>query len=423
MQRAGLNQREVGDQGAELLQVLDAAHQVAVGRVVFGDHGGARAGLLRDQHVHLVTVEGFVRDEGQAAAHLRGLVGVLEVIDMLDHVLLHHVQMGQHGGHIGEAGADVVQGVLDGQQRVVLVELLELLGALLAPARQHLQDLAQLVLQATDGRADALLLIVGQLVEVVGRDDLAVARGDKGEAARGAQQEDLLAFGFVAQGLERGFFTLAEGVLDGLGLGAVLVAFEQPGDGAAQVVHQLGHLVAQVGAPARGEAQGLRFVRLLEVVQVAPLGRVGLGGRLACQQLLHHAALAHARGALHIDVVALMAHAGAELHGLHRAHLADQLAQVFQLGGGLEIELMGIAGVVQLRGSQGGQVGHQGHGRWVHCTVAAAKQRCDQFAPSSWARHAPGCVLRVWRSTGPGRRGRAGHRRCPRRGAIAPRQC
>ena len=55
VQRAGLDQREVGDQRAHLREVLDAADEVVVGGVVLVHDRRAAAAAVLDQHVHLVA--------------------------------------------------------------------------------------------------------------------------------------------------------------------------------------------------------------------------------------------------------------------------------------------------------------------------------------------------------------------------------
>src|SRR5512135_235663 len=64
--------------------------------------------------------------------------------------------------------------------------------------------------------------------------------------------------------------------------------------------------------------------------------------------MLHHAAFADAGGAQHEQVVALLMDAGAEADRVHRAHLADDLGHILQVGGGLEAELFAVAGLIEL---------------------------------------------------------------------------
>ena len=72
MQRAGLDQAEIGDQRALHLQILDAAEQVAERRVQFLDHRRGRGPAWRDQHVDLVAVERAAEAHGGQRRFRRG---------------------------------------------------------------------------------------------------------------------------------------------------------------------------------------------------------------------------------------------------------------------------------------------------------------------------------------------------------------
>ncbi len=57
MQRAGANHREVGRQGAELRDMLDASEQILEARISLVDHRRALLLRLADDCVDLVTTQ------------------------------------------------------------------------------------------------------------------------------------------------------------------------------------------------------------------------------------------------------------------------------------------------------------------------------------------------------------------------------
>ena len=245
-------------------------------------------------------------------------------------------------------------------QRGVLVDLPDALAALLPPLRYLGQQRLQPLLQLSNTGGKPVLLSLRQPRVVLGGQRVRTPRRCKDKAAGGAQQQHLALLGLVAQRRERGFLPLVELILNGIGLGAVLIALEQGRNRAAQVVHQLRQLVSQRHAAARGQPHRLGLVRLAEIVQVAPVRQAALVWRVLGQQLAHQAALAHAGRAQHKQVEALLPDPHAKAHRLGGARLPDQRVQALQLGRGLKLELRQVTGLQQLRRRQPGPARH-GH--------------------------------------------------------------
>ncbi len=139
----------------------------------------------------------------------------------------------------------------DGEQRHLAVEFAYALEALLAPAHGVADETLKLGLQGFDRAFDPLLLGVGQLGELLRADDFAVLYRSEGKPGWRAQQGDALGHGFIAQSRKRLFVALLEFGVDAVNFGAVLVALENCGDVAAQLLHQPLHILAQAGAAAR----------------------------------------------------------------------------------------------------------------------------------------------------------------------------
>jgi hypothetical protein len=149
MQRARLDQQEVGDQRTELGNVLDPSDQVLVGGVVLVDHRRAFGRLAPHQQVDAKAVEigQLAGERGQAG---QGFLGMAELVHALDDVLLHLVQVAAHRRVVRIAAAQVVDQVADGEQHRFLVELAHALEAFAPPLMDLANDLFQFLLQGAD---------------------------------------------------------------------------------------------------------------------------------------------------------------------------------------------------------------------------------------------------------------------------------
>ncbi len=136
---------------------------------------------------------------------------------------------------------------------------------------------------------DALALGRRQLVEQFRRQHLAVARRGEGQTHRRAQQRDVLAFGTALQGAEGLFAALLELLLDRLAPRPVFVALEGRRQGGAQFLDEPLHRRREPGAAARRQPQTPGLLRVVEIVDVAPVGRRRLGFRPVPQQVFDHA--------------------------------------------------------------------------------------------------------------------------------------
>jgi hypothetical protein len=119
------------------------------------------------------------------------------------------------------------------------------------------------------------------------------------------------------------------------------------GQRGAQIIDQGAHVGGQPRAPAGRQAQGARTMRQLEIVDVAPIIRLGplTGG--PPEEVFDRRALATARGAEGKDVVAGTADRDTEIDRLARAVLPDDFGQGLELGGRLEVEAIRGAGCEQ----------------------------------------------------------------------------
>ncbi len=129
VQRAGLDQVEVGDQRAELGDVLDPAHQVRMRRVVLVDHRCALGPGMIDQEIDPVAPKRINLGDRRTTG-CRGRQDRLRrrrarrLIGGLGEVALDRIEVGEHIRKVFVVLAQLVDQVPDGVRRDLAVQLL-----------------------------------------------------------------------------------------------------------------------------------------------------------------------------------------------------------------------------------------------------------------------------------------------------------
>ena len=348
MHCAGLDQHEIGDQRPQLRGVLHPADQVLVSGVLLVDDRRAPLPVVIDQQVDPETGEVGRFRHGQQIRRRRLLLRMAKIVHVLDDILLYLVQVGQHRRKLGIVLTQRIDEVAHGKQHRFFIELAHFLDAFATQALHLMDRLFQHFLQHGGIALDPFALILWQLGVLVRADDFAILGRREGKTVGGTQQGDFPLGGGIAHFGECLGLALAEIVVDLAQAATVFITFEHGRDGCAQFAHQLLHIVAQFDSGACRQSDHARFVRLREIVDVAPVARWrSLAGALL-EQVLHQRALATAGRAHHVQVVSLAAHADAELCCIGGTQLPDDLGKVFKLGCGIEGELVGIAMPVKL---------------------------------------------------------------------------
>ena len=360
VQRPRLDQREVGDQVAELGHVLDAAHEVGVGRVVLVDDRGALLRGAGDEHVDLVASSrpllGPSAEEGLHRA--RPLGRRQEVLGVVDDVLLDVGEVLEHGGHVRPAGphlVDQVRGGGGGDQPVQPARLVAVAPRL---PRERPQGVLELLLDRHHLRLEPLLLAGGQLLERLGLDHLAVAQGRHPHPGRRLDDGDAPRAGLLLEAVEGLLALRGELLLEELLPRPVVVAVEEGGDGGTQLLDEVQQVLAQERGASRRQAQRAGPARVGELVDVSPVGGRLLRGGAPLEERAHEAVLAHARGAEGVEVVAVAADAYREADRLLRALLPDDAGHVGEVGGRAEGEGGGVRPAAEGAGGQGGKISH-----------------------------------------------------------------
>ena len=308
----------------------DASDQGLMRRIVLVDDRGALLRAVVDDDVDLVAAKpclahrlfelGWDRHAGLRGRHRRGQ----EIVGVLLDVALDRVEVFRHIGQFAKAGAQLVHHQRDRAAGRLPVQIADRIAVLAFPLRHLLHDRFELALHLLDVALHPLALGLRQGLEHLRRQDLAVAPGRQRQPHRRAQQGDALLLGMALQFGERLLVALLELLVDDLAPRPVIVALEGRRQGRAQFPDQPLHRLAQARRTARRQLQAARLLRLVEVVDVAPVRRRRLARRPAPQEIVDQGMLAGAAGAQGIDVVALAAHGDGELDGLDRAVLADQ---------------------------------------------------------------------------------------------------
>ncbi len=270
------------------------------------------------------------------------------MIQVLDHVLLHRLEVVHDVRQLGILLAQFIDQVAHGKHRYLAVQFLHLLPGLAFPMPHLDHGLLKLLLEGGYILLESFALLLRQFLKLVGADDLAFAQGGEGQSGRRADQRDALFLRPLLHLAESPLLSFLEFFLGFLPARAVILALEGGRDCSQQFLHQPLHIAAQTDCLTRREPQGARSVRLIEVVDVAPVRGDWLGGGLPIEELTDGGAFPRATGPQSEQVVTLSLDANAKMDRIHRPLLADNLAQAFQVGGRLEVKLRWITARTEL---------------------------------------------------------------------------
>ena len=341
MERAGLDEREVRDERAEVGAVLEPAHEVRVRRVLLEDHGGAPLAAAVHEDVHAVAVEERARRRQERQ---RGLAvgGAAEVLGVRDQVLLDAVEVAPHGVEPREPLAQLADELPRRRRGDLGDERLVLRARLALELAEPPERLLHRVLEAPRAGREALPRRLGQRVELLAAQRLAARRRRHGEPGRAAQHGEA---GLARRRLEAPdllLLALAEALEDLRFLALELLALEGPRQPRLALLDEPGHLLGEL-APAPGRHLERRGpVGVGEVVDVAVVGADRLVGRRPGEHAAHRRRLAGRRRTQDEQVVAGVLDADAEGGRAQRAVLADHAVERRQLLGGAEAQAGGV---------------------------------------------------------------------------------
>ena len=342
VQRAGAQLTVAGVQRALIGAVLDAAEQVVVSRVRLEHHRCTAVGVMTNHQARAVH---FL----QQLAQLR--VGLVDIHQLLDggfqQVDLHGLQIGADAGVFRVLLRQWRQQGLQRDGDGLFIELTQQVARLAFPLRQAGQLLVQALFQRSDIRVETLALGFRQLSELGFIQCLAVGHRGKGDIGAVAVQGHALLQRQLLDHVQRLVVALVEAAIDGALLLLVGRCFEHCREGGQQIVDQLVDISDESTRGAGWQLQRARLARLIEMVDVDPVGRRLHAFGFSLEVALHEGE-ASGTGLAHDEhVVAGTRHGHAELQGLDRASLAQYAAEGFEIIGTAEVELLGGEGAGQ----------------------------------------------------------------------------
>ena len=224
------------------------------------------------------------------------------------------------------------------------VERVQLVTRPTLPPAQRPHAVRQGIVENLPGLLKGAALGLRQLPQRLRRERFTVAHRGHAETHRRLNDRMARGLGLLVQGMKRRLPLRLFQLRDAAPLRLVFVGGEGPRHLDLERIHQIGHLPAKLGRGARRQTQRPRAVRLVEVVDVAPIGRRGAAVRDGAKSLEDHGGAASARKSHGEDVESGAADVQAELQRSLGALLADQRVRPLELGGGLEAQRVRIAG-------------------------------------------------------------------------------
>ncbi len=357
--------------------VLDAAEQVVVGRVRLEHHRRAAGRVVDDGLVRRVLLDQPLLALGVGAAVVDQLVD-----HGLQQVQLHRLQVGADARVVVVLLHQRRQQGLQGQGDGFLVELAQLVARLALPLRQARQFLVEVLLEGGDILVETLALGFGQLGEFGLVEGLAVLHRGEGDVGAVAVQRHVLLQGAPLHRVQGAVVALVESAVDGVLLLLVGRMLEDRREGRHQVVDQTVDVGAEFGRAARRQLDHPRFARLVEIVQVDPVGGRGDALALGLQIAFDEGEASGPRLAHDEYVVTRTRHRHTELQRLDRTLLAQHAAEGLQVIGGVEGELLGSerAGQFFWRQAQAGSDGI-GHRESLHRAADRRGVSSPAFSP------------------------------------------
>ncbi len=347
VQGAGPNHPEIGEQGTHFGAMLDLADDVAVVRVRLKDDRCRCLRLVRHQQVDFVAPEAspsVLLHEG----HRRGL-GCLEVLGIGDDVGVYLLEVAHDLGQVTESLDQFGERDGDGVLGDLAIERLDALAVLLAYLRHVLDVFAQLPAEAFDCRFRRLADLIRLLGEFLLVHDLAVVHRREHVAGRRLQHGDVFFTRPLLELLAARLDLFLCLVLDGLELGAVIVTFERRGNRELQLLDQPRHAVRERFTAARRKPEVARLLRVIEVVDVAPVVAGRPARRVFADQRVHQAVPVAAGRPEDEHVVSGVCNFQAEPNGVDRASLAHATFGRWNVGAGFERQVLEIARPPQFR--------------------------------------------------------------------------
>ena len=209
----------------------------------------------------------------------------------------------------------IVNRLFDRHFEKFFAQIVYLAALLVFPLRQIGSRVLNLFLHLIEIFNQLLFLFLGKFVEGFGAQDLAVFDRRHDQTDRHVQQRNALAFGFLLQQFDIFFLILAVFFVNDVDTGLKLVAVGNGGNRHRQILDELVNVFGKLDGRAGRKADGARFIRLFEIIDIGPVVRRRPVLRLFVQDAFDQTGFAGPFGAEAEQVITFRLNIDANLNG------------------------------------------------------------------------------------------------------------
>ncbi len=254
----------------------------------FPDQRRATIRCVGHEHVHLIGQEGVGPVSRRGVRRRAVVVAPAKDLEVLGGVLFDGQQVRCNVLVVSVGLPQVFEQRLDDTARDVDVERVQLVTGLALPPAQRPHRVRQGIVQHAARLLDGAALGFRQLPQRVRRERLAVANRGHAETYRRLDKRMSRRAGLTVKSLQRRLPLALFPLANVAPLRLVLVGGEGPRHLAFERRHQIGYVPTKLGRRAGRQAQRSGAVRLVEVVDVAPIRRGGTAVRHGAESLENH---------------------------------------------------------------------------------------------------------------------------------------
>ena len=271
MYRPADNHGEIGGKHAELRFLLQLSKNVLIGGIQLHDDRGPIGLRIIDDDVDLVfAVERLLHPRHLRHAGLR-LVARDKLHDVFYDVVLDRVDVRHDVRELGELFLEMIYQVPHGEERDVLVELLEVVVDLSIEGTQLAHGAAQLLCHLFPFLLYRFTLLGRKRKKLLFAHGLAVSQGDYQQPHGGTLEDKAFLLRLDVKVLKEPLALRLRLPDRCIALVGIILAFKRLGKDPARLCYEGGHLLLEYGAGPGRKRNGARLVLVLEAVYIAPV--------------------------------------------------------------------------------------------------------------------------------------------------------
>ncbi len=273
MDGAGANHSEIAGESPKLSLLLHATDEVIEGRHHLCDDRSALNIRVVHQDIHLVLLEGIRKSPGGERVALGSLGRRAEEIPVLDDVVPHRLQVLRNAERIAVLPFHFLDESLQDELDHLTVDLLYLLFDLPIPASHLGHRLLDAPLDTLLAFRQAFLLFGAQRQDFLFTKRFAIHQRNQQDTHARHLDGETTVVGQLVELIEEPLPVLVEGPGGSLSPLAVVLALKRLPYVRLRGLNQSSHVPLKLHRLAGIQLQCLRSVRVVEVVDVAPIGR------------------------------------------------------------------------------------------------------------------------------------------------------